>query len=298
MTVATQKHGYRGRFAPSPTGDLHFGSLVAAVGSFLQARVNSGQWLLRVEDLDPPREVPGSAVRIIDDLARFGMEPDEPVLYQSERTDLYQQCINRLLAVDKAYWCGCSRSEMPAGGIYPGTCSNGLPVDKQPRAIRLRVDQRELGFADRVQGMVSQDLTKEVGDFIIRRADGLIAYQLAVVLDDDQQRITEVVRGADLLDSTHRQIYLQQLLGLPAPVYAHLPLVVDPRGKKLSKRVQSDPVDPADPLPALLASMRFLGHDAPAEISCRDTFWRWAIDNWRLDQVPAGSASGPISHSA
>jgi len=298
MTVATQSLSYRGRFAPSPTGDLHFGSLVAAVGSYLQARVNAGQWLLRVEDLDPPREVPGSARRIIDDLARFGMEPDEPVLYQSTRTNLYQQAVNRLLSEDKAYWCGCSRSAMPADGIYPGTCRNGLPADKQPRAVRLRVDHQELVFRDRIQGLVNQDLARQVGDFIIRRADGLIAYQLAVVIDDEQQQITEVVRGADLLDSTARQIFLQRQLGLPSPEYAHLPVVTDLQGKKLSKRLQSDPVVPANPLPALRQAMQFLGHEAPSGLTSRNAFWAWAVANWCLQKVPAASPPDLIFRSA
>ena len=213
-----------GRFAPSPTGDLHFGSLLAAVASNLQVRSRGGQWLLRVDDIDPPREVPGSADRIIGDLRRLGMPPDDAVLYQSQRTQAYEAARDKLLEEGLAFWCGCSRSELPRSGVYPGTCRTGLPRGKSPRAVRLRVGSKPVIFDDAIQGPVRDDLQETVGDFVIWRADGLPAYQLAVVVDDAFQGVSEVVRGADLLESTGRQIYLQGRLGLPTPSYAHHPV--------------------------------------------------------------------------
>ena len=193
--MKTGPGGYRGRYAPSPTGDLHFGSLVAAVASYFHARSRDGVWVIRIEDIDPPREVPGSARRIVEDLKRFGMVSDEPVLFQSSRTGDYQAAANMLLKSGKAFWCGCTRSEIPAGAPYPGTCRNGLPDHKSKRSIRLRVDENAILFEDEVQGPCREQLSTTSGDFVIRRADGLAAYQLAVVLDDADQGITHVVRG-------------------------------------------------------------------------------------------------------
>jgi glutamyl-Q tRNA(Asp) synthetase len=187
-----------GRFAPSPTGDLHFGSLVAAVGSYLEARSVGGKWLLRIEDLDPPREVPGSASRIIADLEKLGLIPDGPILYQSSRLAAYREVVEQLLDKGLAYPCGCSRKDL-SGSVYPGTCRNGLAPGRKPRATRFRVEAGECAFYDRLQGWVSEKLASSVGDFVIRRADGLFAYQLAVVVDDHYQGVTQVVRGADLL---------------------------------------------------------------------------------------------------
>ena len=274
-----------GRFAPSPTGDLHFGSLVAAVASYLQAKSVGGQWLIRVEDIDPPREVPGSARSILEDLQRFGMQPDQPVLYQSNRSDAYELAITDLLDQGYAYWCGCSRSELPASGVYPGTCSNGLPKGKSPRAVRLRVNDVAVGFTDLVQGQVEENLRELVGDFVIRRADGLAAYQLAVVVDDAFQGVTEVVRGADLLGSTARQIHLQNCLGLATPVYAHHPVAVGSDGTKLSKRFGSDPVASSSPAQALEMALRFLGQPCPEGLSDKELM-AWALSNWRLSRIP------------
>ena len=274
-----------GRFAPSPTGDLHFGSLVAAVASYLQAKSAGGHWLIRVEDIDPPREVPGSADRILEDLQRFGMQPDQPVLYQSKRSDAYELAITDLLDQGQAYWCGCSRSELPASGIYPGTCSNGLPKGKSPRSVRLRVSDVALSFTDHVQGQVEENLRKLVGDFVIKRADGLAAYQLAVVVDDAFQGVTEVVRGADLLGSTARQIHLQNCLGLATPVYAHHPVAVGSDGTKLSKRFGSDPVASSSPAQALEMALRFLGQPCPEGLSDKELM-AWALSNWRLSRIP------------
>ncbi len=275
-----------GRFAPSPTGDLHFGSLVAAVASYLQAKSAGGQWLIRVEDIDPPREVPGSAERILEDLQRFGMQADQPVLYQSDRSEAYQLAISDLLDQGQAYWCGCSRSELPASGIYPGTCSNGLPKRKSPRSVRLRVDDKTINFTDLVQGHIEENLRELVGDFVIKRADGLAAYQLAVVVDDAFQDVTEVVRGADLLGSTARQIHLQNCLGLATPVYAHHPVAVGNDGTKLSKRIGSDPVASLPAARALEMALRFLGQPCPGGLSVKE-LWDWALNNWRLSRIPA-----------
>ena len=274
-----------GRFAPSPTGDLHFGSLVAAVASYLQAKSAGGQWLIRVEDIDPPREVPGSASSILEDLQRFGMQPDQPVLYQSDRSDAYEAAITDLLDQGHAYWCGCSRSELPTSGVYPGTCSNGLPKGKSPRSVRLRVSDVTVNFTDLVQGHVGENLRELVGDFVIKRADGLAAYQLAVVVDDAFQGVTEVVRGADLLGSTARQIHLQNCLGLATPVYAHHPLAVGSDGTKLSKRFDSDPVASSPPAQALEMALRFLGQPCPEGLSDKELM-AWALSNWRLSRIP------------
>jgi len=273
-----------GRFAPSPSGDLHFGSLIAAVGSYLAAKSVAGQWLLRIEDIDPPREVAGSAKRIISDLAWLGMHPDEPVLYQSKRLPAYHAALERLLASDHAYPCICTRKDLPASGIYPGTCRNGIPHGREPRVIRLRMDGGNSTFSDRIQGHISES-AENIGDFIIRRADGLIAYQLAVVVDDAFQQVSEVVRGADLLESTHRQIYLQKALGLAQPAYTHLPVAVGVDGKKLGKRLQTDPFRHEDPVRLLRSALGFLGQQPPAGLSL-DGLWRWAIANWDWERIP------------
>ncbi len=247
----------RGRFAPSPTGALHLGSLVAALGSWLMARHRGGDWLVRMEDLDPPREVPGAAEQQIQALAAFGMTSDAPVLWQSRRGDAYAAALQRLVAAGLAFECRCSRSDLAATGGIHRRCVAGNR--QRPAAIRLRVPDQVVEFNDGLQGRQAQSLAADVGDFVLRRADGPWAYQLAVVVDDAAQGITDVVRGADLLDSTPRQILLQRQLGLPEPAYAHLPLLVDAHGNKLGKSLASMPVDPTAPGPALLAAWRFLG---------------------------------------
>ena len=274
-----------GRFAPSPTGDLHFGSLVSAVGSYLEARSAGGLWLLRIEDIDPPREIPGSADRIIDDLNRLGMVPYGPVLYQSSRLDAYQAAVDQLLEKGLAYPCACSRKDLSASGKYAGTCRNGIPPGKKPRSIRFRVDSAVCVFEDRLQGLISESPADFGGDFIIRRADGLFAYQLAVVVDDDFQGVTQVVRGADLLDSTSRQICLQKALGLVSPDYMHLPVVISADGKKLSKRIQADPVKHQDPASAVEQALKFLGQNPPPGLSLNG-LWEWALEHWNIDLIP------------
>ena len=279
---------YIGRFAPSPTGDLHFGSLVAAVGSFLQARSNQGLWLVRIEDLDPPREVAGAAERQIAALARFGLHPDRPVCRQSLFRPRHDEAIARLLAMGRAFACACTRSDLPTDGVYPGTCRGGIPAGRDARSIRFRVDETSIDFDDSVQGPQRQHPLSQCGDFIIRRADGLIAYQLAVVVDDAAVGVTEVVRGADLIDSTGRQIQLHQALGLRVPRYLHLPLVVDESGRKLSKSDGDDPVHRHDPSTALRLALRALGHEPPARATSLASQWAWALDNWQPGAVPAG----------
>jgi glutamyl-Q tRNA(Asp) synthetase len=274
-----------GRFAPSPTGDLHFGSLVAAVGSYLEAKSRGGRWLLRIEDIDPPREVTGSAKRIIADLARLGMTPDGQVLYQGQRLDAYERASRKLQAMRLAYPCACTRKDLPETGIYPGTCRNGIAAGKHPRSIRFKVADEACEFADRVQGRIRDYPARSSGDFVIRRADGLYAYQLAVVVDDAFQGITEVVRGADLLDSTARQICLQKALGLPTPDYMHLPVAVSPDDRKLSKRHQADPVKHQDPSYALARALAFLGHQPPKAGSLQ-ALWDWALQHWDRELIP------------
>lgn len=262
---------YRGRFAPSPTGLLHFGSLVAAVGSWLRARQAGGRWLLRMEDIDPPREVPGSAAAILAALPAFGLVADEPVLLQSGRRAAYDAAFARLCEIDAVFPCWCSRSELAAAGPHrDGRCTKRSDPGREP-AWRLRTPDIDIAFDDALQGPQWQNLREAAGDFVIRRVEGLYSYQLACVVDDAHQGITEVVRGSDLLDSTPRQIHLQRLLGLPTPRYLHLPLALDAQGRKLSKSSQAVPVDPADPLPALRRALEFLGQppradagDAPA----------------------------------
>ena len=289
---------YRGRFAPSPTGQIHFGSLVAAVGSFLDARHQGGIWLVRMEDLDRTREVPGAASAILRTLDAFGLHWDGTVIYQSARTAAYAEALDRLDALGLIYPCGCSRSEIaaagltgPEGPIYPGTCRQGLAPDRRTRSQRLRVPPGEAAFVDRIQGPTTQDVARAVGDYVLRRADGIHAYQLAVVVDDGAQGITDVVRGADLTASTPRQILLQRALGLPSPTYAHVPLVLDPLGRKLSKSDAAAPVDPADPLPVALLSLRHLGQALPPETPADPAeLWQWAIPRWNISHVPTGPA--------
>ncbi len=294
---------YRGRFAPSPTGPLHFGSLVAAVGSFLEARTRGGEWLVRMEDLDPPRAVAGAASDILRTLRACGMDWDGEVVYQSARSDAYHSALHRLRGKDLVYPCACSRREIAdsavagvEGAIYPGTCRAGLPPGKTARALRLSTRGATTAFDDALQGRIARDLEKESGDFVLLRADDVYAYQLAVVVDDAGQAITDVVRGADLLASTPRQIYLQRLLGLRQPRYAHLPVAVNAAGEKLSKQTHAAPVDAAKPLPALVAALSFLGQQPPpglARATVRE-FWDWALKNWNMTRVPrAATASAP-----
>ena len=276
----------RGRFAPSPTGPLHFGSMLAALGSWLQARSCGGEWLVRIEDLDRPREVPGAARAQLETLARFGLVPDRPPLYQSRLGAGHQAALQGLLDRDLAFACGCSRSELPASGVYPGTCRNGLPTGRTARSIRFRVDAGPERFVDRVFGPQTVDLAEECGDFVIRRADGLIAYQLAVVVDDLAAGITEVVRGADLLDSSARQQALYRALNAAPPTWMHLPLAVDRSGAKLSKSSGADPVAHRSPAATLRLLLTALGHPPPTGRRSLEAQLQWALAHWQPERVP------------
>jgi glutamyl-Q tRNA(Asp) synthetase len=284
---------YRGRFAPSPTGPLHFGSLVAAIGSWARARERNGAWIIRMEDLDPPREVPGAAADIVATLAAFGMESDEPVLYQSTRTKAYEIAFEQLRRGDQVFPCWCSRSDLAAtDGVHRGACVTAPDPARAP-AWRLRVPDAIVGFDDLARGHQAQNLRDVAGDFVVRRVEGWYAYQLAAVVDDAEQRITEVVRGSDLLDSTPRQIRLQQLLRLPTPTYLHLPLALDADGRKLSKQDRARPVDAGDPIPALRAALAFLGMDARGAAN-RDEILRAAIAQFDPARLPQGAVAADL----
>lgn len=288
---------YRGRFAPSPTGPLHFGSLVAAVGSYLDARSCGGQWLLRMEDVDASRNVPGAAEDILRTLENFGFEWDGPVLWQSTRLEAYAELLESLKQSGLVYGCACSRREIADSAlrvasdgalVYPGTCRDGLPPGRTARAWRLRVDDVEIAFEDRVQGRVAQHLGHDVGDFVLRRADGLFAYQLAVVADDHFQGVSDVVRGADLLASTPRQIWLLQCLDWSLPRYAHLPVATNAVGEKWSKQTLAPALDPASAAAELARALRFLGQSVPAEVEGDGlaALWAWARQHWDFAAIP------------
>jgi len=286
--TATTSTPYIGRFAPTPSGRLHFGSLVAALASYLDARSVGGRWLMRMEDLDPPREEPGAQAAILNALESYGFEWDGEMVRQSDRHDAYAEVLNRLFNHGLAYACTCSRKQLePYHGIYPGFCRNA-GHGTEDAAIRLRVPELEYHFIDRVQGEYRQHLGREVGDFVIRRRDGLYAYQLAVVLDDAWQGITDIVRGADLLDSTPRQLYLQELLGLPQPRYLHIPLITQPDGHKLGKSYRSPPLTEDQATPLLLRALRALGQKPGAELayaSPREVL-NWGIAHWDAVLIP------------
>ncbi|HEC19752.1 MAG TPA: tRNA glutamyl-Q(34) synthetase GluQRS [Gammaproteobacteria bacterium] len=281
---------YRGRFAPSPTGPLHFGSLVTALGSYLEARHQQGQWLVRMEDLDPPREEPGAADAILRALETYQLHWDGPVLYQSTRQAAYEAALTQLAKGHYSFACGCSRKEIAASGatVYPGTCREGLPPGKQARAVRVRVPDQIQTFHDILQGSLRTDLLREVGDFVVRRADGLYAYHLAVVVDDAAQGISHIVRGSDLLDATPPQRYLQQCLGYSHPEYCHLPVAVNQQGQKLSKQTFAAPLDERNPGHTLVRALTFLGHPPPDELRGADPglLLRWAEAQWDLEKVP------------
>lgn len=284
---------YRGRFAPSPTGPLHFGSLAAAVGSYLDARKHHGVWLVRMEDLDAPRCVPGAADTILRTLEAYGLHWDEAVIYQSQRTAAYEDALDNLKAAGAVYPCCCTRKEIAdsalhgiEGPVYPGTCRNGIPQNKTARAWRVRA-AGSIAFNDCLQGSVSQNLENEIGDFVVKRADGLFAYQLAVVVDDAFQNITHVVRGSDLLASTPRQIHLQQLLGLPSPAYMHLPIAVNEHGEKLSKQTLAPAISTEHIAATLVSVLRFLKQQPPSELKTGSAMeiLDWAVTNWQPERI-------------
>ncbi|HLZ98310.1 MAG TPA: tRNA glutamyl-Q(34) synthetase GluQRS [Steroidobacteraceae bacterium] len=284
---------YVGRFAPSPTGELHLGSLYTAAASYLDARAHGGHWLLRVEDLDPPRVVPGSADGILRTLNRFGFEWDGEVVRQGERTDRYAAALDRLHARGLTFQCSCSRLRSAEDERYPGHCRNGPLRPGSPCSTRVRVDQAVIQFKDRIQGVFRQDVAAAVGDILVRRRDQLFAYVLAVVVDDAAQGVTHVVRGADLLDNTPRQIHLQRLLGLAAPDYAHVPLLTESDGRKLAKSSRSVQLDGGTPLPLIIKVFELLDLSPPPEIeeATIPEAWKWATARWNIDRVPKRLAS-------
>lgn len=289
-TIATAKP-YIGRFAPSPTGPLHFGSLVAAVASYLEARVHDGRWLLRIEDIDPPREQPAATQLILEALEAYGFEWDGEVIFQSASRPAHDAALEALLAGGLAYPCGCSRKDLadaprgPLGTIYPGTCRSGC--DALETAIRLRTDNEPISFTDRLQGPQTQRLESESGDFVIRRRDGLIAYQLAVVVDDALEGVSEIVRGIDIMDSTPRQIWLQRLLGYGTPGYAHIPVITHPDGDKLSKLTGAPGVPVDEVRGTLVRAFAALHQAPPADLASAslDDVWKWARQNWKLESL-------------
>ncbi len=281
---------YIGRFAPTPSGYLHFGSLLAALASYLDARNHHGQWLVRIEDLDTQRNIPGATEHILRTLDAYGLHWDGEVVHQTARQELYQQVIRCWLEAGQAYYCDCSRQEIMAhGNIYPGTCYQRQLPAAANHAIRLRVDSTALTLQDRLQGRFSQRLSESSGDFIIRRRDGIIAYQLAVVVDDIAQGVTDIVRGADLLDSTPRQLWIYHLLSQPTPRYLHVPLVMRPDGEKLSKRLGSAPLDPAQAAQTLHHALSVLAQHPPAELANAPVAQQlqWAITHWQPQRLPA-----------
>ncbi|MHA6495452.1 tRNA glutamyl-Q(34) synthetase GluQRS [Pseudomonas borbori] len=279
---------YIGRFAPTPSGYLHFGSLVAALASYLDARAVGGRWLLRMEDLDPPREVAGAQDAILATLESYGLYWDGELTRQSQRHGEYAALVERLFSQGLAYACTCSRKQLEGcNGIYPGSCRNAGHA-RENAAIRVRVPQLHYRFTDRVQGEYGQHLGRDVGDFVIQRRDGFYAYQLAVVLDDAWQGVTDVVRGADLLDSTPRQLYLQELLGLPQPRYLHVPLIIQPDGHKLGKSYRSPPLPADQATPLLIRALNALGQALPDQARYGEPaeLLRWAAQHWDAARIP------------
>ncbi len=293
---------YSGRFAPTPSGPLHFGSMVAAVGSYLDAKSHGGTWALRIDDLDPPRVAPGSVDAILRCLENFQMDWDGEILLQSARTDAYRSALDQLRARGLVYPCACSRKEIGDAGtgglVYPGTCRSGLPPGREARAWRVRTENTTIEFVDLLQGRVGQDIEREIGDFVLLRADRVFAYHLACAIDDYAQGVTHVVRGADLMASTPRQIHLQRLLGLPTPVYLHLPVALNATGEKLSKQTRALPVETDRAAIVLSDVLKFLKHPPPGEVSAAgvSALWRWALANWRRDRLPGiASAQAPAA---
>lgn len=289
----------KGRFAPSPTGPLHIGSLLAAVASYCESKKQGGQWLLRIEDVDQTRTVQGATIEILRTLTRYGFVWDEEVLMQSQRVDLYAQALQQLKALGLVYPCTCSRKEIAdsshltgiEGLIYPGTCRLHPAKTNARSAWRMQVGQATICFADKIQGEICHHMATDIGDFVLQRADGLFSYQLAVVVDDALQGVTQIVRGADLLNSTTRQILLQQVLGYPTPSYAHLPVVLNAQGQKLSKQTLAAALPHDNILPVLWAVWALLGQtmpDQPSRFTLGD-FWDWAMAHWQLTKVSAQS---------
>ena len=281
----------RGRFAPSPTGELHFGSIVAAVASFLDARSRGDEWMVRIDDLDAPRIASGAIAAILRELERLGLHWDGEIVYQSARTGLYAAALEALQAGGHCFPCACTRREV-GGRVYPGTCRDGVPAGREARSVRVRSGTGSIGIEDLVQGSCRQDLERDIGDFIVHRADGVFAYHLATAFDDTEQEITRVVRGADLLRSTLPQVFVQDLLSRRRPEYAHLPVATNRHGEKLGKRTRAPPTRLRPASLVACDALRFLAHPAPAELvgAPPEELWSWAIGEWELARVPRVAA--------
>jgi len=281
------KSGYIGRFAPTSSGPLHFGSVIAALGSYLQARQKQGEWLVRIEDIDQPRIIPGADKIILEQLESLGLLWDGEIVYQTRRIPLYQSALEKLEALDLTFPCACTRKQT-ANKPYPGTCRNGVGHGLIGRSIRIRTEDHEIAVNDLLQGYYSQSLESDIGDFVIKRTDGLFAYHLAVIVDDAEQNINEIVRGADLLDSTPRQIYLQKLLGLSVPDYLHLPVAINEDGSKVSKQSKAEAIDTNQPCHVLFKALEFLGQCPPREAfdSDHESLLNWSIQNWDVNSLP------------
>ena len=303
VTNVNNKLTYRGRFAPSPSGHLHFGSLLAATASYLQARKLNGEWWLRIEDIDPPREVKGASQQIIQTLQDYGFNWDN-LTYQSQRLDIYQQYTDTLLNNEQAYYCGCSRKEIiqtnkgsnHSATFYPGTCRDGLQ-GKTVRSIRIKIGKPEVTIDDAIQGLHTVNLNQCLGDFIVKRADGLFSYQLAVAIDDSLQNITQIVRGFDLHESSFLQKYVQQTLGLNQPTYAHIPIAVNNNGGKLSKQSAAKNIATEHPQTVLWHALSCLGQHPPEQLKSRNLaqLWEWSFKNWDMNKIQHIQAvSSPI----
>ncbi len=281
---------YKGRFAPSPTGAVHFGTLLAAVGSYLQAKKNNGEWIIRMEDVDLTRKVSGADTDILHTLEAFGFEWQGEILYQSTQNEYYENASQQLIEQSLVFPCLCTRKQLAENGsdIYPGNCRQRQLPEKNDHALRVIASDINITFNDAIMGKRSQHMAQQCGDFIIKRRDGLFAYQLAVVVDDAIQGISEIVRGADLLDSTPRQIYLQQLLGYATPAHCHLPLAIDANGNKISKSEGAAKVDIKNKEKLLCKTLEFLAQKPPVDLAndSINDIWQWAINNWNINTVP------------
>jgi glutamyl-Q tRNA(Asp) synthetase len=290
----SKSKSYRGRFAPSPTGPLHFGSLVAAMGSYLQAKYHNGEWLLRIDDIDPPREQKGAKNNILTTLEDFGFEWDSDVLYQNSKLNRYQEAVNDLLKQQRAYPCSCSKKSLikqtgqtEGEIVYPGFCRNKKLEESPQHSIRLRCDNELIYFDDAIQGKQAINLENIKGDFVIQRRDRHFSYQLASGIDDAEQGITEVVRGADLLNCTPCQLHVQRMLNLPSPQYCHLPIALNEAGQKLSKQSHAKPITSKNSVLLLYEALKFLGQKPPIDImkGSQQELWLWAKAHWQLNSI-------------